>query len=61
MLVATSDNNPHSEAWYIDTGCSNHMIGQKEWLSDFDENGRSKIKLADNRTLSVEGMGNILI
>jgi len=61
MLVATSDSNPHSKAWYLDIGCSNHMTGHKEWLGDFDENRRSKIKLADSKTLSAEGMGNILI
>ena len=61
MLVATSDSNPHSEAWYLDTGCSNRMTGHKEWLGDFDENRRSKIRLADSRTLSAEGMRNILI
>ena len=61
MLVATSDSNSHSEAWYLDIGCSNHMTGHKEWLGDFDENKRSKIRLADSRTLSAEGTRNILI
>ena len=61
MLVATSDSKPQSEAWYLDTGCSNQMTGHKEWLGDFDENRRSNIRLADNRTLSAKGMRNILI
>ena len=61
LLVATSDGTPHSEAWYLDIGCSNHMTDHKEWLSDFDASRRLKIRLANSRTLAAEGKGNIVI
>lgn len=40
-----------SKIWFLDTGCSNHMIGQKVWLEDFDESKKSKVKLADKSLL----------
>ena len=39
---------------------ANHMTGRKEWLADFDESKKSKVKLADNSSLQVEGTGNIV-
>jgi len=37
------------------------MTTPKKLLKDFDVGKRTKIKLTDNNTLSVEGMGNIVI
>ena len=36
------------------------MTGRKEWLADFDESKKSKVKLADNSSLQAEGTGNIV-
>ncbi|XP_050915989.1 uncharacterized protein LOC127131097 [Lathyrus oleraceus] len=43
------------------TGCPNHMAGRREWLADFGESKKSKIKLADNSSLQVEGTCDIVI
>lgn len=45
--------------WFLDSGCSNHMCGTKEWFLEFDENFRRNVKLGDDRRLVVEGKGNL--
>ncbi|WVY90763.1 hypothetical protein V8G54_036277 [Vigna mungo] len=48
-------------SWYLDTGCSNHMTGRREWLVDLDSSIRSCVKFADNSTIMAEGIGKVLI
>ncbi|GKV50165.1 hypothetical protein SLEP1_g56878 [Rubroshorea leprosula] len=43
--------------WYLDTGCSNHMCGDKSAFSDLDESFQDKVKFADNFTIVVKGRG----
>ena len=59
-MAAITDNHVESKMWFLDSGCSNHMTGQKVWLADFDESKKSKVKLADNSSLQAEGTGNIV-
>ncbi|XP_019430380.1 PREDICTED: uncharacterized protein LOC109337785 [Lupinus angustifolius] len=62
LLMATVLNsNEESDVWYLDTGCSNHMTGKKEWFTSLDETTKSKVKFADNSAVSVEGIGKIVI
>lgn len=46
---------------FFDTDYSNHITGLKMWLADFDKLKKSKVKLADNSSLQVEGTGDITI
>ncbi|CAA7027704.1 unnamed protein product [Microthlaspi erraticum] len=45
--------------WFLDSGCSNHMCGVREWFVDFDETFRQNVKLGDDRRMMVEGRGNL--
>lgn len=47
--------------WYLDSGCSNHMMCNREWLVNFDDTKKSKVKFADDSTLMVEGIGDVII
>ncbi|XP_058727147.1 uncharacterized protein LOC131598579 [Vicia villosa] len=60
VMDTFADNHVESKIWLLDSGCSNHMTGQKEWLADFDEWKKSKVKLADNSSVQVEGTDNIV-
>ncbi|XP_058762537.1 uncharacterized protein LOC131635917 [Vicia villosa] len=60
VMDAVADNHVESKMWFLDSGCSNHMTGQKVWLVDFDESKKSKVKLADNSSLQAKGIGNIV-
>lgn len=63
LLMTTSDADPPevSNSWYLDTGCSNHMTCRREWLTNLDPNKRSKVRFADHRTVTAEGIGTVAI
>jgi hypothetical protein len=44
--------------WFLDSGCNNHMYGNKEWFFDLDEKFRQSVKLEDNLRMMVIGKGN---
>ncbi|XP_019419076.1 PREDICTED: uncharacterized protein LOC109329725 [Lupinus angustifolius] len=37
LLMVTSEKEVKHDCWYLDTGCSNHMSGNKEWFESLDE------------------------
>ncbi|TYK23224.1 integrase [Cucumis melo var. makuwa] len=41
--------------WYIDSGCSNHMIGNRSIFVTLDEFFQSEVKTGDNTRLQVKG------
>ncbi|GKU96956.1 hypothetical protein SLEP1_g10137 [Rubroshorea leprosula] len=43
--------------WYLDTGCNNHMCGDKSAFSDLDESCQDKVKFGDNSIIAVKGKG----
>lgn len=47
--------------WYLDTGCSNHMCGNKDIFSVLDESFRTIIRFGDNSIISVIGKGDVQI
>jgi sarcosine oxidase delta subunit len=61
LMVTTNTADDHSKLWYLDTGCSNHMTGHREWLLEFDEKFKSTVKFADNSTVSVKGKGKVMV
>lgn len=54
--VSTSKN-----LWYLDTGCSNHMSGDKSVFSILDESFRDNVKFGNNSTVSVMGKGQVTL
>jgi hypothetical protein len=50
LLMAHNDSNEGSikEAWYLDSGCSNHMVGSKNCLFEFDDTFRESVKLGND-------------
>jgi hypothetical protein len=61
LLMAYNDEirNQREEIWYIDSGCSNHMVGTKEWFFDFDDGFRESVKLGNDSKMAVMGRGNV--
>lgn len=45
LMVTTNYKLSTSEMWYLDSGCSNHMTSHREWLVDFDDSKKSKVRL----------------
>nr|DAD33143.1 TPA_asm: hypothetical protein HUJ06_011994 [Nelumbo nucifera] len=61
LLMAHVDMNKASseDLWFLDSGCSNHMCGKKEYFSDLNENFRDSVKLGNNSSKAVMGRGNV--
>jgi len=36
MVTTTSNESYNLERWFLDTCCSNHMTGNKDWLREVD-------------------------
>lgn len=58
-MAYTQIKEEKDEAWYLDSGCSNHMCGDKGWFSMLDESFRCSVKLGNNSLMSVVGKGNV--
>nr|KYP59134.1 Retrovirus-related Pol polyprotein from transposon TNT 1-94 [Cajanus cajan] len=61
LMVTTKERHAYNVCWYLETGCSNHMTGHKEWFVSLDETTKSKLKFADHSSTDAEGIGKISI
>lgn len=61
VMAAIADDHVDSKIWFLDSGFSNHMNGQKLWLEYFDSLKKRNVKLADNSLLQAEGIVDIVI
>ncbi|KAI5411585.1 hypothetical protein KIW84_056594 [Lathyrus oleraceus] len=59
LMVCHVKEETQQNMWYLDTGCSNHMCGEKEAFSDLDESFRNSVKFSDNSKISVMGKGKL--
>jgi len=56
LLMAHVDVTQQKEdEWFLDSGCSNHMSGSREWFSKLDENFRNTVKLGNDARIDVMG------
>ena len=49
----------YKNIWYLDSGCNNHMTGDKNAFIDVDPSFGSKVKLGNGEYVEVEGKGSI--
>lgn len=61
LMVTTKEEESAKDCWYLDTGCSTHMSGRKDWFVNLDESVQNKVRFADDSTLSAAGLGRVLI
>ena len=64
LLVAYEETTQsvQREDWFLDSGCSNHMTGNKQWFTEIHEEGLNKnVKLGNDTTLNVVARGNIQV
>ena len=47
------------DAWFLDSGCSNHMSGDRTMFNELDENFRHSVKLGNNTKMDVMGKGSV--
>lgn len=49
------------DVWFLDSGCNNHMCGDKALFCDFNESFRQMVKLGNNSRMLVIGKGNVTL
>ena len=47
------------DAWFIDSGCSNHMCGDRTVFSWLDDSFRQLVRLGNNTRMNVMGKGSV--
>ena len=60
-MAYSTRNNESDGVWFVYSGCSNHMTGDKSLFKDLDESLKSEVRLGDNKLVKVEGKGSIAI
>ncbi|XP_075475779.1 uncharacterized protein LOC142511839 [Primulina tabacum] len=59
MAYENAKDTNEEELWFLDSGCSNHMCGRKEFFCNIDESFNTTVKLGDNSNMAVVGKGNV--
>ncbi|KAI5336607.1 hypothetical protein L3X38_015875 [Prunus dulcis] len=58
--AAAREGNVCAEKWYLDSGCSNHMTGNKSAFVNFKHTNNSEVRIGDGGKLVAKGSGDIL-
>ena len=45
--------------WFLDSGCSNHIIGDRQWFLHLDESFKQVVTLGNDTKMAVMGKGSI--
>ncbi|XP_073268022.1 uncharacterized protein [Populus alba] len=56
--VELYDSN-REDSWFLDSGCSNHMCGDKNMFYELNEEFRQLVKLGNNTRMTVLGKGKV--
>ena len=61
LLIAYVEMNNvnNKDLWFLDSGCSNHMCGKKDYFSYLNDKFRDSVKLGNNAIMAVMGKGNV--
>ncbi|WVZ62734.1 hypothetical protein U9M48_012444 [Paspalum notatum var. saurae] len=46
--------------WYLDTGASNHMTGQRSALAHLDDTVRGTVRFGDGSVVEIQGLGSLV-
>lgn len=59
MAYVEGDSTIKRDTWFLDSWCSNHICGKKDYFVDFDGNYKDNVKLGNGSSLAVIGKGNV--
>jgi len=59
LMAQTYFNNSKETMWFLDSGCSNHMTGDRQWFLHLYESFRQVVKLGNDTKMVVIGKGSI--
>lgn len=61
MAHVNMNKTKGDDFWFLDSGCSNHMTGDKSWFVELDEGFKHSVRLGKSSRLMVQGKGKIRI
>lgn len=61
LMVTTNEEEFIAKNWFLETGCSNHMTGHIDWISNFDTSETNEVRLADGNVIEAVGIKDIVI
>ncbi|KAG4204853.1 hypothetical protein ERO13_A04G065714v2, partial [Gossypium hirsutum] len=61
LILCQPSKEPRTSLWYLDTGCSNYMCGDKYAFFELDETFHSRVKFGDNSHVAIKGKGQVKI
>nr|GEY14991.1 retrovirus-related Pol polyprotein from transposon TNT 1-94 [Tanacetum cinerariifolium] len=59
MPLVECKQTPYEHLWFLDSGCSNYMCGNKDMFFNLDSMFKESVKLGNNSTLTVHGKGTV--
>ncbi|KAL0454239.1 UNVERIFIED_CONTAM: hypothetical protein Slati_0763100 [Sesamum latifolium] len=59
MAYAEPNGARKEDAWFLDSGCSNHMCGDPTMLSEVDEGFWHSVTLGNNTKMNVMGIRTV--
>ena len=59
MAYVEEKKATREEIWFLDSGCSNHMSGNKEWFTNLNEDFKQTVKLGNDSRIAVMGIGSV--
>ncbi|KAJ0880785.1 putative RNA-directed DNA polymerase [Helianthus annuus] len=59
VFMASTGGKNKSLLWFLDSGCSNHMCGNKDRFVDLDPCFSNTVKLGNNTRMTVGGKGSV--
>eukprot|EP00253_Pinus_taeda_P029597 PITA_29597 len=61
LLTCNIAQDKQEDVWFLDSGCSNHMIGNIAMFSNLDENVKSEVTTGTDSKIVVKGKGSVSI
>lgn len=59
MAYVKESKSERNDAWFLDSGCSNHMCGNKGMFSSMEEVYKHSVKCGNNSRMNVTGNGSV--
>ncbi|KAB2616999.1 hypothetical protein D8674_012868 [Pyrus ussuriensis x Pyrus communis] len=59
LLMSYVEVHERTDAWFLDSRCSNHMCGDRDIFTNLDESFVHSVKLGNNSRMNVVGKGSV--
>lgn len=60
-MESSSSEATTSLVWLVDSGCLNHMVGDRRLFISLDESQKVSVKLDNDKEMMVQGVGTMSV